>query len=70
MPITPFLRGQAFDPETVEAMGTALVTTCDALGLSDRNDAMTQLVAEKDHRIGGARIKKSDRLAFGRDQGV
>ena len=47
MPITPFLRGQAFDPETVEAMGTALATTCDALGLSDRNDAMSQLVAEK-----------------------
>jgi hypothetical protein len=45
-PITPFLRGQAFDPETVEAMGKALVTTCDALGLSNHNDAMTKLVAE------------------------
>jgi hypothetical protein len=43
MPITPFLRGQAFDPETVEVMGKAFV----ALGLTDRADAMTNLVAEK-----------------------
>ena len=47
MPITPFLQGQAFDPETVEAMGKAFVTTCEALGLSDQDDAMTQLVAQK-----------------------
>jgi hypothetical protein len=47
MPITPFLSGQAFDPETVEAMGKAFVTTREALGLSDRDDAMTRLVARK-----------------------
>jgi len=45
-PITPFLRGQSFDPETVEAMATAFVTTCDALGLSNRDDEITKLVAE------------------------
>jgi len=45
-PITPFLRGQAFDPETVEAMAKALVTTCEALGLSNRDDEITKLVAE------------------------
>jgi hypothetical protein len=45
--ITPFLRGQAFDPETVEAMGKAFATTCKALGLSNRDDAMTNLIAEK-----------------------
>jgi hypothetical protein len=47
MLITPFLNGQAFDPETIEAMGKAFVTTCEALGLSDRTDAMTELVAKK-----------------------
>jgi hypothetical protein len=47
MPIRPFLAGQAFDPETVEAMGEAFVTTCEALGLSVRSDAMTELVAGK-----------------------
>ena len=45
--ITPFLQDQAFDPETAQAVANALVTTCKALGLSDRDDAMTQLVAEK-----------------------
>src|SRR5215472_9796779 len=47
MSITPFLRNQAFDPETVEVMAKAFVTTCEALGLTDRTDAMTELVALK-----------------------
>lgn len=47
MPITPFLRGQAFDPELVEAMGLAFSNTCDALGLTERSDPITKLVAEK-----------------------
>jgi hypothetical protein len=45
VPITPFLRGQAFDPELVNAMGAALSKTCEALGLTERSDAT--LVAEK-----------------------
>ena len=47
MPITPFLKGQAFDPELVEAMGAAFSKSCDALGLTDRTDPITALVAEK-----------------------
>ena len=47
MPITPFLRGQAFDPETVEVMGKAFVMTCEALGLHNRTDAAAKLIAEK-----------------------
>lgn len=47
MPVTPFLKGQAFDPELVEAMGAAFVSTCDALGLTDRTDPITAQVAEK-----------------------
>lgn len=47
MPITPFLKGQAFDPELVEAMGAAFSNTCDALGLIERADPITALVAEK-----------------------
>lgn len=47
MPIIPFLKGQAFDPEVVEAMGVAFSNTCDALGLTDRADPITALVAEK-----------------------
>jgi hypothetical protein len=47
VPITPFLRGQAFDPELVEAMGLAFLDTCSALGLTTRNDPITKIVAEK-----------------------
>ena len=47
MPITPFLRGQAFDPELVNAMAAAFSETCDALGLTKRADPITTLVAEK-----------------------
>jgi hypothetical protein len=47
VPITPFLKGQAFYPELVEAMGAAFVSTCDALGLNERTDPITALVAEK-----------------------
>ncbi len=46
-PITPFLQDRAFDPETPQALANALVMTCEALGLSNRDDAMTKLVAEK-----------------------
>jgi len=45
VPITPFLRGQAFDPVLVNAMGAALSKTCDALGLTERTEIT--LVAEK-----------------------
>lgn len=47
MPVTPFLKGQAFDPEPVEAMGAAFSKTCDALGLIERSDPITALVSEK-----------------------
>jgi len=69
MPITPFLRSQAFDPETLEAMGSAFVATCEALGLSDRADPMTKLVAQKIIEL-AQRGFKTDRVAFSRDEGI
>ena len=48
MPITPFLKGQAFDPDTVKAMGIALEKACERLKLSrDATDQITQLLASK-----------------------
>jgi hypothetical protein len=47
MPITPFLRGQAFDPEAVKAMGIAFTDSCQALGLVERTDKLTELVADR-----------------------
>ena len=47
MRITPFLQGQAFDPELITAMGKAFDATCEALGLSDRGDRTNELIAQK-----------------------
>jgi hypothetical protein len=47
MPITPFLAGQAFDPETIEKMSAALVSACEALHLKVGDDPATRFVAEK-----------------------
>lgn len=47
MPITPFLRHQAFDPETIEVMSSAFVKACASLGLVDQSDRMTELVARQ-----------------------
>jgi hypothetical protein len=47
MPITPYLAGQAFDPETIENMSAALVEACDALHLKVGDDHATRIVAEK-----------------------
>jgi hypothetical protein len=33
MPIRPFLDGQVFDPETIDAMPHALKSVCEELGL-------------------------------------
>jgi hypothetical protein len=46
MPITPFLRHQAFDPETIQVMSSAFVKVCTSLGLADRADPLTEIVAQ------------------------
>ena len=68
VPITPFLKGQAFDPELVEAMGVAFVSTCDALGLTVRTDPMTALVAEKIIELAQRGPAKSDCDSSARDE--
>jgi hypothetical protein len=47
MPITPFLRGQPFEPEAIKAMGIAFDRSCEALGLSKRRDRATEMVAKQ-----------------------
>ena len=60
-PIIPFLRGQAFDPDTIETMGQAFVTTCETLGLSE-HDALTQIVAQKIIELAQRGLKNSTAL--------
>ena len=58
------LKDRAFDPETAQAVANALVMTCEALGLSDRDDAMTQLVAEKIIELAQRGLKTPTSLHF------
>jgi len=45
VPITPFLKGQAFEPDAVRAMGMAFNKARNALGLVDRSDKATEAIA-------------------------
>jgi hypothetical protein len=45
--VTPFLRKKGFDPELVEAMGAAFANACEVLGLANRLDPITVMVAKK-----------------------
>jgi hypothetical protein len=47
MPITPFLNGDKFDPETTRVMGVALEMACVALRTGDCADDVKQAVANK-----------------------
>ena len=47
MPINRLLRGSKIDAEKVELLDRAFELALHSLGLVDRNDPMTELVAEK-----------------------
>ncbi|MGY8661789.1 hypothetical protein Q3C01_05395 [Bradyrhizobium sp. UFLA05-109] len=47
MTIHRLLKNAAFGPEEIERLVTAYEQTLRALGLKDRSDPITQLVAEK-----------------------
>jgi hypothetical protein len=47
MPITPFLNGERFDPETTRVLGVALEMTCVALRTGDCDDGVRQAIATK-----------------------
>jgi len=47
MPINRLLRGGKLDPDKVELLNRAFDLALRSLGLVDRNDPMTELVAEK-----------------------
>jgi hypothetical protein len=47
VPIRAFLDGEAFDPETIESMSQALSAACELLGLRDKENAATRLLATR-----------------------
>ena len=62
VPITPFLKGQAFQPETVRAMGAAFDTACRRLRLAHRIDPATELVAKKVIEVAQRGERDPDRI--------
>jgi len=63
MPITPYLKGQPFDPDLVKAMGIAFENACKELGLVDRTDPLTSMVARTVIGLAQRGIKTADQLA-------
>jgi hypothetical protein len=48
MPITPYLNGMSFNPETRRVMGgVAFEMVCTALRLSDRGDLANEIIARR-----------------------
>ena len=47
MPITPFLNGARFDPETRRVLGIAFEMACIALRTEDSDDFVKQAIATK-----------------------
>jgi hypothetical protein len=62
MPITPFLAGQAFDPEIIETMSAAFVAACDALHLKVGDDPAARFVAGKVIEFAQRGIRDPDAL--------
>ena len=59
MSITPFLSSRSFDQKTIDMMSTAFVAECIRLGLADRSDPATLIVAKKGDR---ARTRRRERF--------
>ena len=47
MPITPFLNGERFDPETTRVLGVSLELVCIALRTGDCDDSVKLAIAAK-----------------------
>ena len=62
MPITPFLAGQAFDPEAIGTMSAVFVAACEVLHLKVGDDPATRFVAEKVIELTQRGIRDPDEL--------
>ena len=62
MPIRPFLAGRVFDDDVVAAMGAALDRACRTFALVDKQDAVTNVVAQKIIEAASAGERDPDKL--------
>jgi hypothetical protein len=63
MPITPFLAGQAFDPEVVRAMASAFETVSKSLRAREPSEVTVEVVAKKIIELAQRGVRGSDALA-------
>ena len=63
MAITPFLTGQAFDPETVQAMSAAFDMACKSLRLHGRSDPASEILAKKIIELAQRGVRDPDALS-------
>ena len=61
MPISEFLHGLRFDPETTRAMGVAFKRTCAAFRV-DKTDPVPERVANKIIELASAGVRDPDQL--------
>ena len=62
MAIYGYLQNSGFDPETIRIMTTAYEAARDRLGLVDRSDPLTQLVARKVIEVAQTGVRDPDDL--------
>ena len=68
--ITPFLQGQAFRSRNRSSCGKCVSYDVRGAWIEQPGRRHDPISCRKDHRIGEAWFKKSDRVAFGRAQGI
>ena len=62
MPIYPLLQNSAFDPEHCRVLGIAFETCLTQLGLVDRSDPLTVMIAKKIIELGQRGVRDPDSL--------
>ncbi len=62
MPLHAFLQEAEFEPEVLASMGIAFAGACEALGLADKIDRVTELVASRIITLARRGEHDSDRL--------
>ena len=65
MPITPYLNGQVFQPEVIQAMGIAFRNACESLKLIDKSDPLNEIIAMKIVELAHSGEHDSERLCAG-----
>ena len=62
MPITSYLHGLRYDPETTRVMGVAYEMTCAALRLDGPDDPIREIVAKKIIELTHSGMRDADQL--------